>query len=92
MRVAKQMKCDKRKSNGRTALLLRGDRRASASRSSANLKAGYRTHAAKNRPEARDAAVDIPMCRFPTNAGGGDCFFLCIEQATGNSVFAKRQT
>ena len=90
MRVEKQMKCDKRKSNDRTALLLKADRRSIASRSASDLKADYRSTALKNRPEPRDASFDVPQGRFVTNAG--DCFFLFIEQAYWDIVFSQRRT
>ena len=29
-------------------------------------------------------------CAFAWNAGGGDCFPLCLEQATGHIAYSKR--
>ena len=93
MRVAKKMKCDKRKSKDRPAMLLNSERRPSASRSSANLRADYRSRALKNNtPKPRDAQADLPLCRFALNDGGDGFFFLCIEEATGDSVFPQRET
>ena len=71
IRVAHQTKCDRRESNDRTALLLKADRNTSDSLPATNLKADNRSRALKNRPEPRDAAVDIPLCRFSPSAGGG---------------------
>ena len=29
-------------------------------------------------------------CAFAPNSGGGDCFFICLEQATGHSAYSQR--
>ena len=56
------------------------------------MEEDYRSTALKNRPEPLDASFDIPLCRCVPHAGGGDCFFLCIQHATGDSVFSQRET
>ena len=89
MRGEKQMECDTRQSKDRTALLLKADRRPSASRSASNLQENYRSDELKNMQEPLDAMFDIPLRRFAPNAGSGDCFFLCIDQATGIACFRR---
>ena len=36
------------------------------------------------------AAMYLTDYAFAWNSGGGDCFFLCLEQATGHSAYSQR--
>ena len=35
-------------------------------------------------------AIYLTDCTFEQNSAGGDCFFLCIEQSTGDSAYLQR--
>ena len=90
-RSQQKRKCDHRTSANRTASNVKADRRTSASRTAAKKQADYSGCVDRTR-EGRDVArtFELPACTFAPNSVGGDCFFLCIETATGHSVHSQR--
>ena len=84
-------KCDYRSSASRVDANSKAGGRKSAFRTAARPKGDYRGSAMPAQAHGPESmSFDTPSCQFAPNYGRGDCFFLCVEQATGQSVAALR--
>ena len=84
-------KCDYRPIDSRVSANSKVGKRKSASRTSAMYKEDYRgiaMHTQAHGPESMSS--DLPSFQLVPNYGRGDCFFLCVEKATCQSVAAQR--
>ena len=91
VRTSVKLKAARRSSAVRTSMKLKADRRTSASRTSAGLKADYRGSPGRTTEGCGVGHVSkLPSCTFGPNIVGGDCFFLCVQTATGHSVHSQR--
>ena len=90
-RSRQKTKCDYRKNVDRGPSKLISERRARVARRAADNRSDYRGCVDQVMEDcAVTRAFELNACTFGPNDVGSDCFFRCIETATGHSVHSQR--